>query len=72
MQRSEPRDLYDLHRLLENDPSLPAHAKHLFGRKAIAKSINPDELLARLDGRERTWARLWPRATSRSSPRSKS
>ncbi len=59
MQRSEPRDLYDLHRLLENDPSLPAHAKDLFRRKAIAKSVNPDELLARLDGRERTWARLW-------------
>jgi uncharacterized protein len=59
MQRSEPRDLYDLHQLLEDDPSLPAHAYDLFRQKAIAKSINPDELLVRLDGRERTWERLW-------------
>jgi predicted nucleotidyltransferase component of viral defense system len=59
MQRTEPRDLYDLHRLLDDDPSPPAHAQDLFRRKAIAKSLNPDELLARLDGRQKTWVRLW-------------
>jgi predicted nucleotidyltransferase component of viral defense system len=42
LQRSEPRDLYDLHQLLEDDPSLPAHAQELFRRKAIAKAIDPD------------------------------
>lgn len=59
MQRSEPRDLYDLHQLLEDDPTLPGHAKDLFRRKAIAKSLQPDDLLARLDGRQKTWQRLW-------------
>jgi len=59
LQRSEPRDLYDIHQLLDDDPSLPARAHELFRRKAIAKSINPDELLERLDGREKTWERLW-------------
>ena len=58
MQRSEPRDLYDLHQLLEDDATLPVHAKDLFRRKAIAKSLKPDDLLARLDGRVKTWERL--------------
>lgn len=59
MQRSEPRDLYDLHQLLEDDPTLPDRAKDLFRRKAMAKSLKPDDLLARLDGRVKTWERLW-------------
>jgi predicted nucleotidyltransferase component of viral defense system len=59
MQRSEPRDLYDIHQLLEDDSSLPGRAHGLFRRKSIAKSIDPDVLLQRLDGRERTWERLW-------------
>ncbi len=59
LQRSEPRDLYDLHQLAEDDPSLPAHAQELFRRKAIAKAIDPDVLLERLEGREKTWQRLW-------------
>lgn len=59
MQRSEPRDLYDLHQLIEHDPTLPDRANDLFRRKAIAKSLKPDDLLARLDGREKTWERLW-------------
>lgn len=59
MQRSEPRDLYDLHQLLENDATLADRARDLFRRKTTAKGFDPDELLARLDGRERTWERLW-------------
>ena len=59
MQRSEPRDLYDLHQLLEDDPTLPDRAKDLFRRKAIVKSLKPVDLLARLEGREKTWERLW-------------
>jgi len=59
MQRSEPRDLYDLHQLLEADATLPDRAKDLFRRKAIAKRVDPDDLLSRLEGREKTWERLW-------------
>ncbi len=59
MQRSEPRDLYDLYQLLEHDPTLPDRARDLFRRKAIAKTLDPGDLLARLDGRQKTWERLW-------------
>lgn len=59
MQRSEPRDLYDLHQLLEHDSTLPGRAHNLFRRKSIAKQLDPQELLARLGDRERTWQRLW-------------
>ena len=59
VQRSEPRDLYDLHQLLVDDPTLPDHCRDLFRRKAIAKLLNPDDLLGRLDGREKIWERLW-------------
>ncbi len=59
MQRSEPRDLYDLYQLLEYDPTLPDRARDLFRRKAIAKALTPGDLLMRLDGREKTWGRLW-------------
>lgn len=59
LQRSEPRDLYDLHQLLEHDPTLPDRAHELFRRKSVAKQLDPDELLARLGARESTWKRLW-------------
>lgn len=59
MQRSEPRDLYDLHQLLEHDATLPDRARDLFRRKSIAKQLDPDELLRRVAGREGTWERLW-------------
>lgn len=59
LQRSEPRDLYDLHQLLEHDPTLPDRARDLFRRKSVAKQLDPDELLARVGGREGTWERLW-------------
>lgn len=59
MQRSEPRDLYDLHQLLEHESTLAERARDLFRRKAIAKSLEPNELLARLGDREGTWERLW-------------
>lgn len=59
LQRSEPRDLYDLHQLLEHDATLPDRARDLFRRKTMAKTLNPDDLLTRLESRERTWERLW-------------
>lgn len=59
LQRSEPRDLYDLHQLLEHDSTLPGRAHNLFRRKTITKQLDPDALFARLDGREKTWERLW-------------
>ena len=59
IQRSEPRDLYDLHQLVEDAPIVPAEARDLFRRKAIAKSLDPDRLLERLEEREGIWERLW-------------
>lgn len=59
MQRSEPRDLYDLHQLLEHDATLPDRARDLFRRKTMARTLNPDDLLTRLESREKTWERLW-------------
>jgi len=59
LQRSEPRDLYDLHQLLEHDATLPDRAMGLFRRKTMAKTLNPDDLLTRLESREKTWERLW-------------
>jgi hypothetical protein len=59
MQRSEPRDLYDLHQLLDHESTLPDHARDLYRRKAIAKALDPGDLLSRLEGREKTWEWLW-------------
>jgi predicted nucleotidyltransferase component of viral defense system len=59
LQRSEPRDLYDLHRLLAHDASLAMRARALFHDKAIAKGLDPEGLLERLTRRETTWDRLW-------------
>jgi predicted nucleotidyltransferase component of viral defense system len=59
MQRSEPRDLYDLGQLLVEDGTLPGLALDLFGRKARAKDLDPTALLERLAERETTFERMW-------------
>jgi uncharacterized protein len=59
IQRSEPRDLYDLDQLLAHDGSLPDRAADLFRRKAIAKDLDPTNVVERLEARERTFERHW-------------
>lgn len=59
MQRSEPRDLYDLDRLLAEDGALPGIALDLFRRKAEAKDLGPAVLLERLGEREKKFEALW-------------
>jgi uncharacterized protein len=59
MQRSEPRDLYDLASLAGEYRDLPAVALPLFGLKATAKGLDPRKLGDRLDAREATMRRMW-------------
>lgn len=59
LQRSEPRDLYDLDRLLLDDQDLPAKGHDLFTRKAVVKRLDPGGLLERLENREKTLERMW-------------
>lgn len=59
MQRSEPRDLYDLDHLLAHDSELPAMAVDLFRRKAVAKALDPETLHDRLAAREPVLERHW-------------
>ena len=59
MQRAEPRDAYDLAALADLDDHLPGEALAVFERKARAKGLDPMNLGARLDARERTLARMW-------------
>lgn len=51
MQRSEPRDLYDLHTLASGDDSLAEAAHHVFEAKARAKRLDPADLKLRLPER---------------------
>lgn len=59
MQRSEPRDLYDLAALLELEPGLAIDAFGTFVAKATAKGLNPNQLSERLDRREPVLRRMW-------------
>ena len=59
MQRAEPRDAYDLAALADLDKDLPSEALAVFEQKARAKGLDPMDLGARLDARERTLARMW-------------
>ena len=59
LQRSEPRDLYDVHQLLEHDRSLADLGHGLFERKAISKGRAPGELIDRLTSRRTTFERTW-------------
>ncbi len=59
MQRTEPRDLYDLDRLAICDDDLPILAAELFREKARAKGLDPDRLEDILPAREETLRRWW-------------
>jgi predicted nucleotidyltransferase component of viral defense system len=59
MQRAEPRDAYDLAELADLDKHLAGEALAVFERKARAKGLDPMDLGARLDARERALARMW-------------
>lgn len=59
MQRSEPRDLYDLDQLLTEDGTLPDRALGLFERKSRAKDLDPTALFERLAEREKKFEQLW-------------
>jgi predicted nucleotidyltransferase component of viral defense system len=59
MQRTEPRDAYDLAQLAELDDDLAGEALAVFEQKARAKGLDPGDLGARLDAREATLQRMW-------------
>jgi hypothetical protein len=59
MQRSEPRDLYDLDQLLTEDGALPGQALGLFERKAEAKGIDRGVVLGRLEERKKKFEAVW-------------
>lgn len=68
MQRSEPRDLYDLNALLALKPSLAGEAHQTFLAKAAAKGLNPAELADRLERREPVFRRLWEKRLAEQLP----
>lgn len=59
MQRSQPRDLYDLDHVLAEDRTLPRAALDLFGRKTRAIELDPTVLLERLEERKKKFEALW-------------
>ncbi len=59
MQRAEPRDAYDLAALADFDKHLPGEALAVFEQKALAKGLDPLDLGARLDARERRLPHTW-------------
>lgn len=59
MQRAEPRDAYDLAALADLDKHLPGEALAAFEQKARAKGLDPSDLGARLDARERKLPHTW-------------
>lgn len=59
MQRSEPRDLYDLHELDRLDGGLAVAGRGLFREKARSKGLDPSVLGAKLDEREAGLRRRW-------------
>lgn len=57
--RTEPRDVYDAHFLLERcDLDLEGVA-HAFETKAASKKVDPDRLKEVLDRKQRTLAKMW-------------
>ncbi len=64
IQRSQPRDIYDLDHLLAEDRDLPAVARGLFLRKTRSKGIDPSTLFAKLAERERKFEALWQTSLS--------
>jgi predicted nucleotidyltransferase component of viral defense system len=59
MQRSEPRDLFDLDYIAGQDPAIPGEAREFFAQKAHHKGLEPNELEARLAARERVLRARW-------------
>lgn len=59
IQRTEPRDLYDLAELVNFDSDLPRESLLVYIDKIADKGIDRGRLQARLQEAEETFARLW-------------
>ncbi len=59
VQRTEPRDLYDLSELAAHDTEPPGQAWPVFLKKMEDKGLDRRRLLERLDSAEATFAKLW-------------
>lgn len=59
MQRTEPRDVYDLHWLASDDPRIALRGLDPFRRKASAKGLRADDLGSKLEVREGTFRKMW-------------
>jgi predicted nucleotidyltransferase component of viral defense system len=59
IQRTEPRDLYDLGELVNFDSDLPRESLLVYIDKIADKGIDRGRLQARLQEAEETFARLW-------------
>ena len=59
IQRSEPRDVYDLVALARSDATLPKSGLGPFREKARAKGLRTDNLAAKLDEREPVLRQRW-------------
>lgn len=61
LQRTEPRDLYDLVNLADRDASLAAKSLEAFQAKATAKGLDPSGLAARMAEAEPVFKKHWTR-----------
>lgn len=61
LQRTEPRDLYDLMNLVERDAALAKSSLAAFQEKAASKSLDPARLGERLDSAAPTFRTHWER-----------
>lgn len=59
LQRTEPRDVYDLLRLADQRAERPEEALALFEAKSRDKGLDPTRLQARLDAARPTFSRAW-------------
>lgn len=59
MERTQPRDIYDLWYLLEIDGILLQHYREEFIKKTAHKGLNHDELLGRLEGKQGKYRTMW-------------
>jgi hypothetical protein len=59
IQRSEPRDVYDLVALVASDAKVPGSGLEPFLEKARAKGLRTDNLAAKLDEREPVLRQRW-------------
>lgn len=59
VQRSEPRDLYDISELAGHDRALPGQGLPVFLQKMEDKGLGRHRLVERLNSAETTFARLW-------------